>query len=89
MAIRWLWDEKCGEAIFEQTFGDKVKDISVNLYEGNAFLIFIREWTEDDGTDKYAVWSFLADEQHAKIVLDLIKRKIQTVIIFMMLVIRS
>lgn len=63
MALYWDWKEKVGEAVIQQ--GENV--FKVNLYEGNAFLIFIYEWHDDgEGIDKYQLWSFFADEQHAK-----------------------
>lgn len=63
MALHWKWDEKIGEAVFEN-FIDK-KDYTVSLYEGNAFLIFIREF-EENGKNMYCVDSFLVDYQHGR-----------------------
>lgn len=72
MALRWQWDEKCGEAVIQQTFNGETKEFTVNLYEGNCFLIFLREW-EEDGKGKYSMWCFFADENHAKSCLGLKK----------------
>ncbi len=72
MALRWQWDEKCGEAIIKQTLDGETKEFTKTLYEGNAFLIFLSEW-EEEGTEKYALYTFLADEEHAKICLGLKK----------------
>ena len=74
MAIRWLWSEKCGEAVIEQQIGSEKKTFVKTLYEGNAFLIFLNEW-EEDGVGKYSLYTFFADENHAKICLGLDKRK--------------
>lgn len=68
MALRWLWDEKCGEAIFKDR--DTGKEYTKTLYEGNAFLIFLNEWEEDEA-QKYSMYTFFADEEHAKICLGL------------------
>lgn len=64
MALNWNWNEKCGEAVFEQNFNG-TKEFTVSLYQGNAFLIFIYEYKEDDN-DMYSLWTFWADKVHAK-----------------------
>ena len=74
MAIQWRWDEKIGEAIVRQSIGDKTKDFTKSIYDGNCFMIFLNEWNED-GVDKYSLYSFFADERHAKICLGLDKRE--------------
>lgn len=61
MSLNWSWNEKCGEAVFEQLD----KEFTVNLYQGNAYLIFIYEYNED-GKDMYNLWTFWADKVHAK-----------------------
>lgn len=61
MALNWSWSEKCGEAVFEQ----RGKEFTVNLYQGNAYLIFIYEY-EEDGNDMYNLFTFWADKVHAK-----------------------
>ena len=63
MAVVWDWKDKCGEATFYSEVQDK--EFTVNLYKGNAFLIFINEY-EEDGKDMYSVYSFFIDEKHAK-----------------------
>lgn len=72
MSINWRWEEKCGEAIVRQYFGDEVRETTKSLYEGNAFLIFLNEWKED-GKNMYSLYSFFADEKHAKTCLGLTK----------------
>ena len=62
MALNWYWNEKIGEAeVFNY---DKV--ITYNLYQGNAFLIFIYEYKNQSGEDMYNVSNFFVDEAHAK-----------------------
>ena len=61
MALNWSWSEKCGEALFE----NRGKNFTVNMYEGNAYMIFIYEY-EEDGKDMYNLWTFWADKGHAK-----------------------
>lgn len=78
MAVTWNWDEKCGEAIFRQEFkGEEPKDFTVNLYEGNAFLIFIHEYTVDD-VEKYNVQGFFLDKNHMKTCLGIDKKDKET-----------
>ena len=68
--LRWDFNEKCGEAILHDDIQDK--DFTLNLYQGNAYLIFLSEWKED-GKDMYSLHSFWADRDHAKILLGLKK----------------
>lgn len=63
MALTWNWDSKMGEVIIHDEIQNK--DFVKNLYEGNAFLIFMNEWKEGD-SDLYSLYSFFADEKHAK-----------------------
>lgn len=70
MALQWQWSEKCGEAIFHNLVADTT--FSVNLYEGNAFLIFIDEFKEND-ENMWRMYSFFVDEAHAKNCLGLTK----------------
>lgn len=69
MALNWLWKDKCGEATFRFWDGE---ERTVNLYEGNAFLIFVNEYKEND-QNMYNVFSFFVDEAHAKRMLGLDK----------------
>lgn len=72
MSLNWRWEEKCGEAIVRHEFDGEVKELTKTLYEGNAFLIFLSEWKEDD-KNMYSLYSFFADEKHAKTCLGLTK----------------
>lgn len=74
MALHWQWKDKCGEAIVHQTnpqTGEE-RDLTVSLYEGNAFLIFVNQFKEE-GKDMYSLFAFFADEEHAKNCLGLTK----------------
>ena len=62
MALVWDWNKKIGEA--EIARGEE--RFTVNLYQGNAFLIMLYEYTDNDGKEKYSMYSFFADEYHAK-----------------------
>ena len=72
MSLNWRWNEKCGEAIIRQTIDNEKREFTKSLYEGNAFLIFLNEWKEDD-KNMYSLYSFFADEKHAKTCLGLTK----------------
>ena len=66
MALNWLWNEKCGEIVCEQTRNGETKEFTLSLYEGNAFLIMLYEYTNDEGVDMYDMFSFFVDKVHAK-----------------------
>lgn len=70
MALQWQWDNRCGEAVFVDT--QSGKETAVNIYEGNAFMIFLREWKEGED-NMYSMYSFFVDEDHAKSCLGLTK----------------
>lgn len=65
MALTWKWDEKVGEAVVRQSVNGEDREFTLNLYNGNALLIFMYEYKEN-GTDKYNLWSFWCDAQHMK-----------------------
>lgn len=62
--LLWSWDEKCGELEYGK--------YTTNLYEGNALMIMISEWTEEE-SEKYQVCGFFGDKEHAKNCLGLSK----------------
>lgn len=81
MALNWLWSEKCGEVVERREICKKdehgnlmTHDFTYNLYQGNAFLIFIHEFTDEDGTDKYNLVDFWGDETHMKRMLGIDKK---------------
>lgn len=76
MALHWNWEEKIGEAtlvIKDDTGSDK--EATLSLYKGNAFLIFLHEYKDENGVDMYNLWSFWADKEHAKNCLGLNKKQ--------------
>lgn len=70
MAVTWNWADKCGKATIYSEI--QKKEFTLNLYQGNAYLIFINEYKEN-GEDMYNVYSFFVDEKHAKRMLGLEK----------------
>lgn len=65
MAIRWEWNNKIGEAVIQQEVEGETKEFTKNIYEGNCFMIFLNEWEENDN-HLYSLYTFFADERHAK-----------------------
>ena len=61
MSLNWQWNQKCGTATFYDNWTEK--EFTVSLYEGNAYLIFISEWTENE-RNMYNLYSFWADKEH-------------------------
>lgn len=45
---------------------DAPRDFTYTLYKGNAFLIALYEYKDEDGTDMYQMSWFLLDKDHAK-----------------------
>lgn len=72
--LEWNWDEKCGEAVFVETLKGVEAKHTYNMYTGNAYMLFINEWTEPDGTERYDVCSFWLDKDHMKNCLGLNKK---------------
>jgi hypothetical protein len=73
MAIQWKWDDKIGEAVIQQTIGDEIKEYTKSIYDGNCFMIFLNEWKNERDMNMYSLYTFFADEKHAKICLGLTK----------------
>ena len=63
MALYWNWNEKVGEATFEFETDNGFIEKTMNLYNGNAYLIIINEYQEN-GTDMYNMFSFFVDKAH-------------------------
>ncbi len=70
MALHWNWNDKCGEAVIQQ--GERI--ITLNLYEGNAFLIFLYESKKENGEDVWQMFDFWADRQDMRNYLGLNKK---------------
>ena len=66
MASEWRWTDKIGEAVVRQEWNNEVTESTKNIYIGNCFMIFLNEWTSEDGVNKYSLFTFFADEKHAK-----------------------
>ena len=71
MALRWDWNEKCGEITFVQQHKNKdgewePREYNVSVYEGNCFMIMLYEFKNDAGKDVYNMYSFFAYKYHAK-----------------------
>lgn len=50
MSLYWDWNKKVGEVTFTQEIDGIKKDFVSNLYNGNACLIMVYEYTdENDG----------------------------------------
>ena len=82
MALNWLWSEKCGEAVkrqYIQKDGEWIEhDFTFELYQGNAFLIFIYRYVAWDGTKMYQMNDFWGDETHMKRMLGIDKKYKET-----------
>lgn len=65
MALNWDWNKKIGEATFTDTYNGDNREYTVNLYNGNAVLIFIHEF-EEDGRPMWQMSHFWADLNHMK-----------------------
>ena len=49
MALVWNWKDKCGEMCVVQSHPDEEDQMfTVDLYQGNAYLIMIHEFKEAD-----------------------------------------
>lgn len=75
MSLNWDWNKKVGEVVFTQTFDGKERSYTSNLYNGNACLIMVYEYTDPaDNKDKYQLTGFFADKTHMKRCLGIDKR---------------
>lgn len=78
MSLRWDWSDKVGtlEAVVDVRDGDgwTQKEHTFNLYQGNALLIAIDEFTED-GKDMYNLYTFFCDEIHLKNMIGMNKKQ--------------
>lgn len=75
MALQWHWDKKIGEAVFDNIYlSDPTKELTINLYEGNALLIMIHEYKDKEtNKDMYDMFGFFVDKQHMNNCLGLTK----------------
>lgn len=71
MALTWEWKKLSG-TITENNYG---KDVTFNFYEGNALMIVMNEYKNEEGKEMYSLHWFFCDEAHAKNCLGLVKGK--------------
>ena len=69
MALHWDFTAPAGTITLTQ-YGDT---FTLNLYQGNATLIAVHEFTDEHGTELYNVCWFFLDDSHAKRCLGLTK----------------
>ena len=67
MALHWEWKDKCGEITLVQMHpGEEDLEYRIDLYQGNAYLIMIHEYTDERRGDVYELFGFFNDKQHMK-----------------------
>ena len=66
MALNWNWKDKCGELEVVQTRNNEPRKFTLSLYEGNALLIMLYEYINENADEMYDMFSFFIDKTHAK-----------------------
>lgn len=66
MSLNWNWKDKCGELTVVQERNGEAHEFTLSLYEGNALLIMLYEYKDEEGADMYDMFSFFVDKTHAK-----------------------
>lgn len=69
MALTWEWSKLSG-TITENVCG---KEYAFNFYEGNAMMIVLHEYVNEESKEVYELRWFFCDEEHAKRMLGLAK----------------
>ena len=71
--LTWDWNKRIGTLTCYGRFRDEETDeivsrpMNVALYEGNAYLIGLQEYTDEKtGEDMYTMYTFFTDRIHAK-----------------------
>lgn len=73
MSLNWQWNEKVGKMSVECTTGKGEKRVeNWTLYNGNALLIMLYEYTEES-KEMWEMRSFFVDKKHANAMLGLTK----------------
>ena len=73
MSLNWSWNDKMGDmTIVQEHPGDEPREFNINIYKGNAYMIFLNEYKED-GEDMYNLYNFFVDKEHFKNCLGLTK----------------
>ena len=62
MALRWNWDKKIGQLDIRQD----EREFKIDVYKGNALAIFINEWKDEKGVERYSMYNFFCDKEHFK-----------------------
>lgn len=78
MALNWNFNDKIGELYLHYDSPhapDDSGDFTYSLYQGNALLIVVAEYKDEQDRDLYAVTNFFLDKEHMKNVLGLNPRK--------------
>lgn len=74
--LTWDWKEKIGTATLCHKDKDgSVNSTTLNLYQGNAYLIMIHEFVDNDGQEKYNMVGFFLDKYHMRNCLGLNKKE--------------
>ena len=66
MALNWKWNDKVGEMNIIDFTGE---ERAVSLYEGNAYIIMLNQWKEND-EEYWSMYGFWNDEKDMKICLE-------------------
>ena len=65
MAVQFNYNNKCGEITLVQMHpGEEDRVFTLDLYQGNCFLIMIHEYKDEKGRDVEELFSFFTDKQH-------------------------
>lgn len=59
--LTWDWKKKIGVAEYQMEGG---KPLTISLYKGNALIIMLYEYTDNNGNEKYQLINFFTDIQH-------------------------
>lgn len=73
MSVNWNWENKVGTLEIADPCGSD-KTFVLNLYQGNAMLIAVHEYKNEQGRDMYTLYMFFNDEKHLKNVLGMNKK---------------
>lgn len=65
MALTWNWNDKIGTLSYTQEWEDGKRDFEISIYKGNALLIFIHEYKQNE-SEVYNMFSFFCDMDHLK-----------------------
>lgn len=69
MSINWNWKDNIGvlkvKDIFYTDGKEEFKEFYIQIYEGNADLIFIYEY-EEDNQERYSLYNIFCDLPHLK-----------------------